>query len=79
MQVHVAFTVVHFDTKYGARDGVATNWLERLLEPVTSDKRTAAKAGIRVPIFLRRWARDDGMGATATGSCSSRLLLRDTS
>jgi sulfite reductase alpha subunit-like flavoprotein len=59
-QVQVAFTVVRYEGKYGPRDGVATTWLERLCEPVTAGKRAAAKAGIRVPIFLRRCVGQPG-------------------
>ena len=50
----MAFTVVHYETKYGAKDGVATSWLEKLVQPITSGEESAGFAGLRVPVFLRR-------------------------
>ncbi len=50
----MAFTVVRYDGKYGQRDGVATTWLQRLVEPITSGSRAASKASTWVPIYLRR-------------------------
>lgn len=55
IQVHVAFTVVHYESKFGRRQGVATTWLERVCTPVLSGRRTPDRAGIRVPVFLRRF------------------------
>lgn len=50
----VAFSVVRYATAHGTREGVATNWLQRLLAPLTSGTAPLAGDRLRLPIYLRR-------------------------
>jgi hypothetical protein len=47
------FSVVSATTPYGTKRGVATTWLDRLLEPLVAGVATAAEACLRVPVYLR--------------------------
>lgn len=53
-RVQVAFSVVKYATPAGVRQGVATNWLHRLCQPILEGNITAAEAKIRLPLYLRR-------------------------
>ena len=53
-RVQVAFSVVRYDTPTGVRHGVATNWLQRLCQPVLEGGRQASGAAVRLPVYLRR-------------------------
>ncbi|KAL4447522.1 hypothetical protein ABPG75_004741 [Micractinium tetrahymenae] len=50
-----AFTVVRYRTEqHGEQQGVATSWLHRLCDPIARGATSAAAAGVRLPVFLRR-------------------------
>lgn len=75
----MAFSVVRYESQFGPKDGVATTWLERVLEPVTSGRRAAARSGVRLPIFLRRCGRrlrlGPGRAAAAGGRAEEKERL----
>lgn len=56
--VHVAFSVVDYETAYGKKEGVATSWLHRVLRPWLADNAEAGTPlgheNICIPIFWRR-------------------------
>ena len=52
--VQVAFSVVRYDTPAGVRHGVATNWLQRICQPILEKRAQAAEANIRLPVYLRK-------------------------
>ncbi|KAK9818129.1 hypothetical protein WJX72_007597 [[Myrmecia] bisecta] len=52
-QAHVAFSVVRFLTANGQRQGVATTWLAKLVEPITSGRLKASELTLRLPLYLR--------------------------
>lgn len=53
-RVQVAFSVVRYDTPAGVRHGVATNWLQKLCQPMLEGKQQAAGGRVRLPLYLRR-------------------------
>ena len=53
-RVQFAFSVVRFDTPAGVRRGVATNWLQKLCQPMLEGKKQAAEGQVRLPVYLRR-------------------------
>ena len=53
-QVHVAFSVVRYETPAGVRQGVATTWLEKLCQPMLEGRGVTSEARVRLPVYLRR-------------------------
>eukprot|EP00884_Botryococcus_braunii_P018195 jgi/Botrbrau1/5059/Bobra.37_1s0024.1 len=51
--IHVAFSVVRYNTAAGERQGVCTSWLEGLARPMLDGKPAGPKA-VHIPVFLRR-------------------------
>lgn len=49
----VALSVVQFDTPYGPKRGVASNWLDRLAQSPAPAGGSAAGSPPRIPIYLR--------------------------
>ncbi|KAL3148407.1 hypothetical protein ABBQ38_013862 [Trebouxia sp. C0009 RCD-2024] len=53
-RVHVAFSVVRYETPAGVRQGVATTWLEKLCQPMLEGRGVTNEDRVRLPVYLRR-------------------------
>lgn len=67
-QVQVAFSVVKYETPSGTRVGVATTWLDKILQPLLA--KTTAQLPQWLPVYLR-----SGGGFRPPASLQSPVIM----